>query len=162
MNRQVSGTKIRHHRLAIKTAILIGFTAILLSGPSCDDVALFTFADDMAHYGPTWSFDDLSTTVTINFPDEVINADNANNYKIINYTGDGSITIAASYGDTNRIVYLNLAISGTTTSTFSVQIVTSRDTLNNSTSITTMNGNVLQDYTSPSFYPGCFYGCVTP
>jgi hypothetical protein len=100
--------------------------------------------------------------VTINFPDEVINADNANNYKILNYTGDGSITIAASYGDTNRIVYLSLAISGTTTSTFSVQIVTSRDTLNNSTSITTMNGNVLQDYTSPSFYPGCFYGCVTP
>ena len=162
MSQNRCAPRIQHHLSLTGKAILTALIAILLPLLSCDGMELFNYAEDMAGYGPTWSFDDPSLTVTVTFPENVTNALYADNYRILNYTGDGAIAVSPSYGDSDNIVKLSLSISGTTISNFNVQLEASSDTSGNSTSITAESGYVFKDDASPSYYPGCFFGCITP
>ncbi|MCP4136317.1 MAG: hypothetical protein GY754_35430 [bacterium] len=63
-------------------------------------------------------------TITITFSENVINADNINNYSI-NYSGSGSVTIndSISYNSDTFTASLPLSLSGTDGSTFTIETV---------------------------------------
>jgi hypothetical protein len=161
MNRNTSFSKMNYWRLISNTAITLLFLAFLLSGISCDNTDLFTFAEKTGNYGPTWSpyitfpsAPDMSTgTVTVAFPDDVINADLLDNYLLTcDYSGTG-INISPAYvAGLNNIVTIGLQFTGTNGSGFCIELVTSEDTLGNSTCITDMAGHVIDGYLSPSYH----------